>query len=57
MTKPMIRSELDHLLSLIGYGRLKTDVWFLGVEEEGVAMQISAHVGNSCRCWTVRFTF
>ena len=35
MTKPLIDSELEHLLNFIGCGTLDADVWFLGNEEAG----------------------
>lgn len=35
MAKPLIGSELNHLLNFIGYGTLDADVWFLGMEEAG----------------------
>ena len=31
----LLNNELEHLLNFIGYGRLDTPVWFLGMEEAG----------------------
>lgn len=35
MVKPLTNTELEHLLSFIGCGRLDADIWFLGMEEAG----------------------
>jgi hypothetical protein len=35
MTILLTDAELDRLLNFIGYGTLKADVWFLGMEEAG----------------------
>ena len=35
MTQALTDAELAHLLSFVGYGSLKADVWFLGMEEAG----------------------
>lgn len=35
MNTALTDDELVHLLNFVGYGRLKADVWFLGMEEAG----------------------
>lgn len=35
MDNALTDSELEHLLTFVGYGRLDADVWFLGMEEAG----------------------
>lgn len=35
MTQALTNAELSHLLDFIGYGTLKANIWFLGMEEAG----------------------
>lgn len=42
--KPLKKSELEHLLNFIGYGRLDAPVWFLGMEERGSAKSFPARL-------------